>query len=105
MSRPMTQAFPTTNSDELTQPFDKLIKYVRVRSDPDAKFVEFDFAIGDPNLYVELIMPRVVFDFFCEKNSVTFMTEEQAEAVDEAMKKWRYGEQTLMSKNYENKNL
>ena len=101
----MTQAFPTINSDELTQPFDKLIKYVRVRSDPDAKFVEFDFAIGDPNLYVELIMPRVVFDFFCEKNSVTFMTEEQAEAVDAAMKKWRYGEQTLMSKNYENKNL
>ena len=35
----------------------RFVKYVRVRSESDARFVEFDFAINDPSLFVELIMP------------------------------------------------
>jgi len=35
--------------------------------------VEFDFAIGWPELSVELVLPRAAFDDFCRRNAVTFL--------------------------------
>ena len=51
------------------------------------------FAIGEPSLYVELVLPKDAFDTFCRHNKVVMMTEEQARAVDEDMEKWRYGDE------------
>lgn len=76
-----------------------LVKYIRVRSNPDARFVEFDFAIGDPSLFVELVMPPAAFEKFCQMNQVVHMTVEQMAEVDQELEKWRYGEDTLMSRN------
>lgn len=76
-----------------------MTKYVRVRSNPDDRFVEFDFAINDPALFVELIMPKNVFNDFCQRNDVVEMTQEQMAAVDAEMEKWRYGKETLMHRN------
>lgn len=76
-----------------------MTKYVRVRSDPGDRFVEFDFAIDDPSLFVELIMPKNVFNDFCQRNEVIEMTQEQMAAVDAEMEKWRYGKETLMQQN------
>ncbi len=73
--------------------FNSLKRYVRIRDVIDDKFVEFDFAIGDPSLYVELVLPRAAFDAFCQHNNVEMMTEEQAAAVDADMEKWRYGDE------------
>ena len=36
---------------------------------PTAAF-EFDFAIGFPDLSVELVMPKAAFDEFCRRNDV-----------------------------------
>lgn len=77
-----------------------LTMYVRVRSQSGARFVEFDFAIGDPSLFVELVLPPSAFEAFCAKNNVVYMTEEQMIANDEEAEKWRYGEDTLMSRNH-----
>ncbi|UTW02392.1 phenol hydroxylase [Amphritea atlantica] len=90
----------TRNDSENRSGFDRLTKYVRVRSAEDARFVEFDFAIGDPALFVELIMPKGAFEHFCTANEVVFMTREQQEAIDIEMEKWRYGEETLMANNH-----
>ncbi len=68
-------------------------RYVRVRRVVDDRFIEFDFAIGDPSLYVELILPKPAFEAFCAHNSVVMMTDEQALEVDADMEKWRYGEE------------
>lgn len=76
-----------------TADFTRLKRYVRIRDVIDDKFVEFDFAIGDPSLYVELVLPRAAFDSFCQHNKVEMMTEEQAAAVDADMEKWRYGDE------------
>lgn len=73
-------------------PFDQMQRYVRVRSGPDEPFVEFDFAIGYPELFVELVLPRRAFALFCEHNSVQHMDAAMAQAVDDDMRKWRYGE-------------
>lgn len=76
-----------------------LTKYIRVRSQPGARFVEFDFAIGEPSLFVELVMPPAVFEEFCTNNNVVHMSVEQMASVDKELEKWRYGEDTLMSRN------
>lgn len=80
--------------------FDELVKYVRVRSAEGARFVEFDFAIGDPSLFVELVMPPAAYEQFCQMNKVVHMSEEQMAAIDAEMDKWRYGEDTLMANNH-----
>ncbi|MDI1332497.1 phenol hydroxylase subunit [Pseudomonas sp.] len=72
--------------------FDQMPRYVRVRSEPDDTFVEFDFAIGYPELFVELVLPRLAFKQFCETNHVQHMDAQMSEALDADAKKWRYGE-------------
>lgn len=79
--------------------FDRLTKYIRIRSRPEERFVEFDFAIGDPDLFVELVLPRPAFDAFCEANAVVPMSADQMAAVDAQLEKWRYGADTLMARN------
>lgn len=98
----MTKLRLHNSNDDLPkrQSFDRLTKYIRVRSEPDARFVEFDFAIGDPSLFVELVMPQGAFEAFCASNDVVPMTDAQTQAVDAEMEKWRYGEETLMSHNH-----
>ena len=82
----------TRPGGERPKDFDELARYVRVRDIIDDRFVEFDFAIGEPSLYVELVLPKKAFEAFCRHNKVTMMTDEQAAAVDADMEKWRYGE-------------
>lgn len=72
--------------------FDQMPRYIRVRSGPDATFVEFDFAIGYPDLFVELVLPRQAFAQFCENNPVQHMDAQMSDALDADARKWRYGE-------------
>ena len=69
-----------------------LICYVRVTSRDRPGLVEFNFSINDPTLYLEMILPVLAFEDFCRSNQVTFLTDEQAEAVAKQQEKWRYGE-------------
>lgn len=94
------EALKAREDEQHRSGFEQLTKYVRVRSPDDARFVEFDFAIGEPSLFVELLMPKAAFEQFCQVNKVTHMTDEQMAAVDAEMDKWRYGENTLISKNH-----
>jgi phenol hydroxylase P0 protein len=50
--------------------FDATRRYVRIcRQRPDG-FIEFEFAIGDPALCVELMLPESAFHEFCLANDV-----------------------------------
>ena len=75
-----------------------LVKYIRIRSEPGARFVEFDFAINDPTLYVELIMPPQSFADFCRHNEVVEMSAAQMAQNDAEAEKWRYGDNTLVGR-------
>jgi phenol hydroxylase P0 protein len=72
--------------------FDQMPRYVRVRSAPEDAFVEFDFAIGYPELFVELVLPHRAFKQFCEVNHVQHMDTQMSAALDADAQKWRYGE-------------
>lgn len=68
-----------------------LKKYVAVKRIIDGKFVEFNFAIGEPTLFVELILPVASYAEFCKANDVIEMSSDERAQVDAEAAKWRYG--------------
>jgi phenol hydroxylase P0 protein len=58
-----------------TSNFDPSRKYVRVTDLRRDGFVEFEFAIGEPELLVEMILPTAAFDEFCTLNEVSFIDD------------------------------
>lgn len=72
--------------------FDVSRRYVRVREMRSDGFVEFDFAIGEPGLSVELILPLKDYEEFCRINKAISLTAEQAAAVDNEQQKRLYGQ-------------
>ncbi|WP_020394567.1 phenol hydroxylase subunit [Thiolinea disciformis] len=67
-------------------------RYVRVTGVRNQRFVEFDFSIGDPSLFVELVLPFEQFRQFCQRQQVQELTPEQQAQVDYDRLKWRYGQ-------------
>lgn len=65
--------------------------YIRVTQRRADGFVEFDFSYGDPDLYVELILPAPAFHEFCANNSTRFLSNSNAAALDADRRKWREG--------------
>ena len=53
--------------------FDVTRKFVRIMRTLPNGFVEFEFAIGEPGVAVELVMPKAAFDEFCRNNQVEFI--------------------------------
>jgi phenol hydroxylase P0 protein len=52
-------------------------RYVRVLQHHANGLVMFEFSIGWPDLAVELMLPQDAFDAFCQRNEVTFLTDEK----------------------------
>ncbi len=66
-------------------------KFVRVTNIRNEKYVEFDFAINDPEIFVELILPTEMFHTFCKNNEVETLPppDEVQEVYDRML--WRVG--------------
>lgn len=47
-------------------------KFVRITG-RRAPFVEFEFAIGSPDLHVDLVLPEPAFAAFCRENDVVIL--------------------------------
>lgn len=58
-------------------------KFVRlIERRPDG-FVEFEFAIGDPELFAEMLLPSEAYESFCQSNHVVFLEPREASAEGE----------------------
>ena len=68
-----------------------LEKYVHVTNETPCGIVEFDFAMGEPTMYVELALPKNQFKEFCKNNEVSYLTEKQLIDVENDKYKWKYG--------------
>ncbi len=55
--------------------FDITRKFVRVLRTLPNGLIEFEFAVGDPDVAAELVMPKAAFDEFCARNQVELLTE------------------------------
>jgi phenol hydroxylase P0 protein len=66
-------------------------RYVRITGITGGGFVEFQFSIGDPTLYLEMILPKQAFDLFCQEQRAVHLSGAQARVVDADKRKWRDG--------------
>lgn len=66
-------------------------KFVHITDTKANGLVEFDFAIGDPCMYVELALPQKQFEQFCSRHQVRYLTKEQEIEVENDKYKWQYG--------------
>jgi len=69
--------------------FDTTRMYVRVRGFRSNGFVEFDFAIGEPEMFVEMILGAAAFDDFCACNGVQFLAPDLAAPTADTAFDWR----------------
>jgi phenol hydroxylase P0 protein len=65
--------------------------FVRVTRADHHGYTEFQFSIGDPDLYLEMTLPPAAFAEFCARHQVVHLTAAQAQAVDVAARRWRSG--------------
>jgi len=78
---------------------DKLVmditrKFVRlVERRPDG-LVEFEFSIGEPELFVEMMLPQSAYEAFCEINQVIVLEGERPANEDESDWDWNLHEAT-----------
>lgn len=76
--------------------FDPSRRFVRVRRVRDDGFVEFEFAVGDPTMFVEMILPQQALDGFCAAHDVMLL-EHRAElpgAVEQPDEHWTLSDAT-----------
>ncbi len=72
--------------------WDDLGRYVHVTSRARSGYVEFNFSIGDPQLYIEMILPLAAFDAFCAEHQVQFIDAATAAQIERDERKWQYGD-------------
>lgn len=65
--------------------------YVRVTRTNYRGYVEFQYAIDDPTLYLEMILPQTAFAEFCAQHEVVFLNAAQGEQIDRDRRKWYDG--------------
>ena len=64
----------------------KFVRLVERRADG---FVEFEFAIGEPELYAEMLLPAEAYESFCQINDVTLL-EPRALAGEGETEDWNW---------------
>jgi len=62
--------------------------HVRVTNPDRNGFVEFQFSMGDPALYLEMTLPPVAFTEFCARHGASPLSAAQARAVDRHQQRW-----------------
>lgn len=75
--------------------FDTTRRFVRVTRQRPNGFVEFEFAIGEPELCVEMILGQAAFDEFCATNAVVMLDPEPAQSPRDDWQ-WRMSDATAI---------
>lgn len=65
----------------------KYVRLIEVRADG---LVEFEFAIGEPELCAEMLLPEAAFKAFCEVNDVIHLPPRTADADPESAPDWAW---------------
>ncbi len=89
-------SFPDQSLEMPPADMDTRKRYVRVTGHRGSQFVEFDFAIGEPELFVEMILTHEAFAEFCRANQARPMAAlaEVADEDDARQWDWRLADAT-----------
>ncbi|MDR2839444.1 MAG: phenol hydroxylase subunit [Azonexus sp.] len=87
----MTPAAAAALPDETS--LDTRRRFVRYRGERGNGFVEFEFAIGEPEIFLEMILSREDYAEFCAANQVEMLPPRPA-AADDSDWDWRLADAT-----------
>lgn len=65
--------------------------FVRFQRRTPQGFIEFLFGMGSADLMVELVLPENAYHEFCAINNVVRLTQEEKDAQDQELQKWKFG--------------
>lgn len=71
----MTMNMTMTFTPPTSQTFEIKRKFVRIKEVRQSGLVCFEFAIGWPELFVDLMLPQPAFDEFCVQNQVQVLND------------------------------
>jgi phenol hydroxylase P0 protein len=77
-----------------TSAIDSRRRFVRQLGERANGFVEFEFAIGEPEIFVELILPREDFAAFCAGQQVEMLPARAADGMPTGDWDWRLSDAT-----------
>lgn len=66
-------------------------RFYRVKEIRGDGFVVFDFAMGDPDLYVELILPHLAFESFSSQTGMEEISQQDSEKAKQKQYTYLYG--------------
>ena len=81
-------------SSASTAVMDTSRRFVRVTGERANGFIEFDFAIGEPEVFIEMILGREAFEEFCATNQVEMLTDEVGQNGEASDWDWRLADAT-----------
>ena len=67
------------------------VPWVRVTNADHNGYVEYQFSLGDPAIYLEMTLPPKAFEEFCAVQRVKRLNDVEATVVDALDNQWRYG--------------
>ena len=76
-----------------TPSLDTTRRFVRFSSERPNGFVEFEFAIGEPEVFVEMLLSPAAFTEFCATNQVDMLPPRDPDAVPDDWD-WRLADAT-----------
>ena len=62
--------------------------HVRITNPDRHGFIEFQFSMGDPSLYLEMPLPPAAFTEFCARHAAGPLSAAQARAVDRCRRRF-----------------
>ena len=69
--------------DEMAEEFNPEKRFVRFIEKRDDGFVEFEFAVGEPEIFAEMILKAEDYEIFCKEQGVV-MIDENSNPVDKS---------------------
>lgn len=69
-------------------------RFVRICGERGKGFVEFEFAIGEPEVFAEMILERSDFLAFCEANRVEMLPPDEDSGIEVSDWDWRMSNAT-----------
>ncbi|SDB81564.1 phenol 2-monooxygenase P0 subunit [Raineyella antarctica] len=82
---PLGAEAPASATADMTVPgFDTTRRFVRVTHVRENDLVEFDFAIGEPEIFVEMVLPRAAFEEFRQEHHAITLQPEAPSTEDPA---------------------
>ena len=83
-----------TPSCALPPAMDTSRRFVRVRGERANGFIEFEFAIGSPEVFLEMILGPEAFAEFCADNHVEMLDADEGQGSEPSDWDWRLADAT-----------